>query len=118
MKIETKIKEDATTGLSAGTVTDVDVTGFSFTPTAVLDCSIYVWNTANNEFDMNLDNIVHTHSLYGGAPTRAYNNFAGIEYLHTIIVKATPGTNKVTVRVANYGTVKKYRITCTAARSA
>ena len=117
-KIETKIKEDATTGLSASTVTDVDVTGFSFTPTAVLDCSIYVWNTANNEFDMNLDNIVHTHSLYGGAPTRAYNNFAGIEYLHTIILKATPGTNKVTVRVANYGTVKKYRITCTAARSA
>ena len=117
MLIETKIKEDVTTGLSANTVTDVDVTGFSFTPTAVLDCSIYAWKSDQDEFDMNEDNVVQTHSLFGGAPTRASNDFTGTEFLYTIIVKATPGANKVTVRIANLTLIMKYRITCTAARS-
>ena len=117
MKIETKIKEDATTGLSAGTVTDVDVTGFTFTPTAVLDCSIYAWKSDQDEFDMNEDNVVHTHSLYGGVPTRAYNDFTGAEYNFIAIVKATPGANKVTIRIATGALIIKYRITCTAARS-
>ena len=116
MQIETKIKEDATTGLSASTVTDVDVTGFSFTPTAVMDVNITAWSSALTEGGAGNDDEFYFHSLFGSPPRKS--NEAGAAdisaYIH--IIKATPGANKVTVRVANYINIKYYRITCTAAR--
>ena len=116
MLIETKIKEDVTTGLSASTVTDVDVTGFSFTPTAVMDVNITAWANTLTEGGAGYDDEFYFHYLFGSPPRKS--NEAGAAdisaYIH--IIKATPGANKVTVRVANYINIKYYRITCTAAR--
>ncbi|KPJ86337.1 MAG: hypothetical protein AMS17_12890 [Spirochaetes bacterium DG_61] len=104
LKIETKIKEDTSTGIPADTVQNIDVTGFSFTPDAIENVSIRAWPT--NEHD------AEGSSLFG-------SEFGtGTTTLNTRILKATPGANKVTVRVANTNTsAMKYRITCTAIKT-
>ncbi|KPJ86336.1 MAG: hypothetical protein AMS17_12885 [Spirochaetes bacterium DG_61] len=107
MKVETKIKQDVSTGIPADTVTEVDVNGFSFTPTAVKNVSIRAWFAGGNEYDADGS------SLFGST------HGTGANPVQSRILKATPGVNKVTVRVANtYGGASMYyRITCTAAKT-
>ena len=114
MQIETQIKEETGTQLTANSVNDIDVTGFSFTPTAILDVKIYAWVYTQNEYALTTTDVVFGDSLFGGnlqseiATTGKFNEVK--------IVKATVGTNKVTVRVATAANVF-YRITVTAIRA-
>ena len=86
--------------ISTETVVDIDVTGFSFTPTAVLDVAIAIWIYTSGP-----ERTAYTQSLFGSVSK---------------LIKATPGANKVTVRFANHYSDTHYfyyRITCTAAKS-
>ena len=123
MQIETKVLEDAATGVAENTVYDLDVVGFSFTPTAILDVTIVAWDSDGSEFAV--DGIAETHSkdsLFGGGQSAGTVDASTVDKWQVVrIMKATPGANKVTVRVAigaAYGVSNKwyYRITCTAAR--
>jgi hypothetical protein len=99
MLVETKIDEDT---IGANTTADYDVEGFSWDPTAVLDCAIVSWPSAGSEHDATGD------SLYGT------NNTAVCT-----IIKVTLGTNKVTVRVGNAAAAARtIKIICTACYTA
>jgi hypothetical protein len=102
MLVETKTKDGGT--VAAGSVADVDVTGFSWTPDAILDVSCFSY--ASGDEDQG-----HGVSLFGGGQ--------GIDEPWIEIVKATVGTSKVTVRLANrHGSVAQYyKLTVTAAKS-
>ena len=112
MQVETAILEDVSTGLGQASISDLDVT-FSFTPDAVLDAVIKIWDS---------DVVESTVGAQGG-PTGAslWGNYAQAPTSpRVVIMKATPGTNKVTVRVAvnnvTAGNVY-YRLTVTASKS-
>ena len=117
MQIETKILEDVAVGLGVDTVTDLDVIGFSFTPTAVLDVNITAWASGITEGQAAGEGVFWFHSLFGGPARKSKEAGAADIAADVHIIKATPGANKVTVRVANYNQINYYRITCTAARS-
>jgi len=93
MQMETK---NNTTGasLAANTEVDVDVVGFSWTPTAILACNVSVGLTA--------DDLFYTSSFPGAILVAAANGAINI-------VSLTPGANKVTVRLRNnHGTNALY----------
>ena len=103
--VETKIKEDVGAGIPPNTVVNIDITGFSFTPDAVLNVSIAYWTTAGAG-----ERVAATTSLFGSVASGSALK----------IIKATPGANKVTVRVANgYSDTFtfRYRMTCTAIKT-
>jgi len=111
VQYETIVKEDASTGLAGGTTHDIEVTGFSFTPTAVMDAKIWIWASTVDEHDINDEACGIGLWDNWGRPQDGNPPYIGI-------VKATPGANKVTVRVAfaTAGTYY-YRLTVTAVKS-
>jgi hypothetical protein len=100
MKMETMTIADV---IAADTVADDAVTGFSFTPTAVLNAMIAAWPTAGNEEDAVIS------SLYGGSPAAT-----SVDIIQVVSFAA----GQVTVRIANTaGAQQSYKITMTAART-
>jgi len=89
MQMETK---GNTTGASLATMTEVnvDVTGFSWTPTAILTAQVAFGITANTLLGI---------AAYGqGSVPRSYGITIG---QGLSIVSVVPGTNKVTIRLRN-----------------
>lgn len=104
MIYETKTVSGAALGASA--TSDINVTGFSFNPTAVLDAKIFAY--AGNEHDADE---VYESNLFGRS------NYVGttttVNYVR--ITNVTMGAALVTVRVANdYAATLKYRLVVTA----
>ncbi len=116
MQLETAIKEDVSTGITqTAQVTDIDIT-FSFTPTAVIDCRILVWDTDTSEWNAGQAAVSNLWNQPTGKDITGTDTFP-----YVYITKAIVGTNKVTLSVATGNSTNGniyYRITCTAARTA
>jgi len=107
MRMETK---GNTSGSSLATLSEgnVDVTGFSWTPTAIL--------TAQVAYGLAADTLLGVAAYGQGSVPRGYHSTVGQEFS---IVSVTPGTNKVTLRLRNSsgGTIYYDDIIVTAVRA-
>ena len=124
MQMETKVQ---TGTLTAGALQDIDITGFSFTPTAILSALIIVWEVTEGNFDTDsaLTTMVNMSASYPGNEEWTVHESRGSSAAQTIhggvgILSLTPGANKVTLRTHPLAGLDpcNYRITITAVRTA
>jgi hypothetical protein len=125
VQYQTVVEEDTSTGLSQSYNGTISVT-FDFTPTAVLDAKIVVWDTGWTESNLT-DNSTYidyegaSASLWGGTAWGYTRSGTDRHYFPAVqISKAEVGTNKVDVTViidnATLGNVY-YRLTVTAVKT-
>ena len=97
--MQTETKQNTSGGsIAQSSEVNVDVTGFSFTPTAVLVAQVSCGSTAAARY------AVASFPGGGSGGTEA----SGESYLYVTIVSITPGANKVTVRLRNSFTTATY----------
>ena len=124
MQMETKVQ---TGTLTVGVVQDLDVTGFSFTPTAITNVLISVWESIEGEGSSNstYDTVDNASASYPGNEEWTIHRSRGSSAAASLhagigIISLTPGATKVTVRThppVGLSTCN-YSITVTAVRTA